>query len=150
MSMSSLRVCKISTMHILVKFILPEAPEEEKNSHGITLDHESYEDIGQCINSDDNQTCDCSPNRTEGFLSAVLRDIEDASQDDHDPGDGVKDALNPGWDEIITVTVQDDTCCPMEVLNRFKARYPLYRYDLWETARNVGYDLEDISPPDNP
>src|SRR3972149_8453005 len=31
MSMSSLRVCKISTMHILVKFILPEAPEDGKN-----------------------------------------------------------------------------------------------------------------------
>ncbi len=83
---------------------------------------------------------------TEGFLGALLRDIEDAGQDNHPSFPGVTDALALGSDEILTVIDLDHPTTPMEFLNAFKARYPGFKEQLWETAANCGYSIDNSAP----
>src|SRR3990172_430624 len=148
---------------------------EQMSRYGLALNFDSFEELCRCIDSEDYSACECNPRFTEGFLAAMLRDIEDANPDDHGicvggwadgwlpcstpglsvcgngicTGDGIKDALALGWDEIFTVTVQDDPHRPMEFLNRFMTRFPQHKENLWATAKNVGYELDE-APPNNP
>jgi alpha-tubulin suppressor-like RCC1 family protein len=76
---------------------------------------------------------------TEGFVGALLRDIEDASNDDHDGG-GVDcdiDALSLGDDEIFTVFRDDDPTTEAQFMTAFRGRYPQFDSAMWSTARNV-------------
>jgi hypothetical protein len=104
----------------------------------------SQENLQNCRDSE-SQDCPCDPWRTEGYLGALLRDIEDATQDDHD-GDGFTDALALGIDEIFFVTTAFATTTPEEFLDAFAAVYPQHREALWETAFNVGYQIDDAKP----
>lgn len=79
--------------------------------------------------------------RTEGYVAALLRDIQDGANDNHqsDPApDCYQDALSLGYDEILTVFRDDDPTSIGMFLSSFRARYPLYDMDLWSTAWNVG------------
>ncbi|HEU4334011.1 MAG TPA: FlgD immunoglobulin-like domain containing protein [Candidatus Eisenbacteria bacterium] len=79
--------------------------------------------------------------RTEGYVAALLRDMQDAANDDHD-GDAIPDcdtdAMSLGYDEILTVFRDDDPTDIGMFLNSFRARYPEHDQDLWSTTRNVG------------
>jgi hypothetical protein len=79
--------------------------------------------------------------RTEGYVMAFLRDIQDGVNDDHnaDPApDCYKDALSLGFSQILTVFRDDDPTDIGMFTNSFRARYPQYDMDLWSTAMNVG------------
>ncbi len=86
------------------------------------------------------------PLRTEGFLGAVLRDIEDNTQDDHPEFAQGIDALALGEGPILTVADLDAPTTPMGFLNSFKARYPWLNEPLWQTAKNCGYEIDTANP----
>jgi hypothetical protein len=86
------------------------------------------------------------PTRTEGFLGAVMRDIEDGTQDVHGVYPGGADELALGDAPILTTVTVDKTFTPMGFLNAFKARYPQYAEGLWATAKNCGYELDQFEP----
>jgi len=74
---------------------------------------------------------------TEGFVGALLRDIDDPNQDDHD-GDGVFDLMCIGGNEIFYVI---DVYQPITVsgfISGMLADHPEYTDRLWATAFNVG------------
>src|SRR6185503_15807404 len=77
---------------------------------------------------------------TEGYVGLLLRDIEDATNDDHDGGapDCSTDVMSLGADEIFKVIKDDDPEDVIEFVTKFRARYPQYDQDLWSTTLNVG------------
>jgi len=83
---------------------------------------------------------------TEGFLGALCRDIEDSGQDDHPENPGYTDALSLGTNEIFTVVNFDEPTTPMLFLEAFQNRYPAHTENLWETAMNVGYQIDTQTP----
>lgn len=79
--------------------------------------------------------------RTEGYVMALLRDMQDGTNDNHsnDPApDCSRDAMSIGYDEIFTVFKDDDPTDMGMFLNDFRARYPQYDMDLYSTTMNVG------------
>lgn len=102
------------------------------------------------------QNCQQAPNGffpdslTEGFTAALLQDLEDAANDDHDGGgpDCDMDVLTLGDEEIYSVLFQDDPFTIRGFLNAFRARYTERDQDLWSTARNVAVNFGfPITPP---
>lgn len=87
-----------------------------------------------------------NPNVTEGYFGALLRDIEDDSNDDHGIYPGGLDVMSLGTDEIFAVADLDQPTTPAQFLADFRNRYPALKEDLWATARNSGYDF-DVAPP---
>lgn len=77
------------------------------------------------------------PVMTEGFVAALLRDIEDETQDDQD-GDGIPDLLCLGAGPNLAVLVNDSPTTVTEFISAFINRYPDEIDGLWPTARNVG------------
>ncbi len=86
------------------------------------------------------------PLLTEGFLGALMRDIEDGTNDDHSQYPGFADVMSWGTNEIFDVVDFDHSTTPMGFLNDFKARYPSSREPLWETAKNCGYEIDVTAP----
>jgi hypothetical protein len=76
---------------------------------------------------------------TEGYIGAILRDIDDPENDDHDGGaaDCHMDALTLGADEIMTVFRDDDPTDIWQFLSAFRTRFPQHDQDLWSTLYNV-------------
>jgi hypothetical protein len=101
----------------------------------------SQESLGQCSTG----VYD-SPLTTEGFLGALCRDIEDAGQDSHGVYGAWTDRLALGTDEIFDVMDIDQPTTPMGFLNAFKARFPSTKENLWETAKNCGYEIDVANP----
>lgn len=93
----------------------------------------SQESLAQCGGMFDD------PFLTEGFVGALLRDIEDATQDDHDGGtpDCDTDAMALGPDEIFAVTILDKPTTVAQFMAMFRDRFPEHDQDLWSTVRNV-------------
>ncbi len=85
--------------------------------------------------------------RTEGFLGAVLQDIWDSSNEDDPLAPGTwRDRLSLGFDEIFTVTDLDGCTTPATFFTAFGARYPGYKENLWETAKNNAYEIDATAP----
>ena len=86
------------------------------------------------------------PIDTEGFISALLRDIDDDGQDDHDDDpdpdvydvDGIFDLLCLGPNEIFFVTDQYAPVTIIDFINGFLTEYPQHTDLFWPTAFNVG------------
>jgi hypothetical protein len=98
--------------------------------------------LAKCTDPDDLTFND--PYTTEGFFSALLRDIEDDTPNDDDPhypNDNYRDVLALGVDEILDVADFDGPLSPVAFLNAFIARYPHLACDLWDTARNNGFEV---------
>ncbi len=95
------------------------------------------------------------PFKTEGFIGALLRDIEDEMEDQDNNGvdDGqpvcAKDALDLGVDEIFEVVTHDQPITVLQFINAFRARFPEHENALWRTANNVRweYTWQDGTPP---
>lgn len=114
--------------------------------HGLpALNARPQEDPFDCTDTA-GDPCDCDVETTEGFVGRLLRDVEDADQDDHDPFDDVEDVMVEGIDEIFTVTLVDDATTVTQFLDGFRARWPERTRLLWETARNVGYEIDEQAP----
>jgi len=77
------------------------------------------------------------PLRTEGFVSALLRDIEDANFDDHNT-DGIRDMLCLGPNPIFDTLVNELPTTVTQFLTAFRTRYPQQTANLSATAFNVG------------
>jgi len=99
----------------------------------------SLENLGVCCQDGGSY----SPWITEGFVAALLRDIEDSAdiygnslQDDQD-GDGICDCLELGYREIFTIALIDDVTTPTQFITAFIARYPQHMPGLHSTAFNV-------------
>ncbi len=115
----------------------------------------SHESPRTCNNTFQN------PLTTEGFVAALLTDIEDETQDDHDDDpdvgtvsrDGVFDLMCLGIEEIFFVTYEREPTTVAAFIDAFRVEYPPHAADLWATAYNVGGDAyvssfpEDTEPP---
>ena len=83
---------------------------------------------------------------TEGYIGALLRDIDDETQDDHDDDpdpnvesyDSIFDMLCVGAVPIFRVVYLDQPNTVAEFISAFRTRYPEYTGDFWPTAYNVG------------
>ncbi|MBN2561627.1 MAG: hypothetical protein JXQ75_11925 [Phycisphaerae bacterium] len=94
------------------------------------------------------RTCDGAyddPILTEGFVGALLRDIEDQTQDDHDDDptsgtsfDGIFDLMCLGPNEIFRVTDVYQPITVTEFISAFLAENPDLTDLFWPTAYNVG------------
>lgn len=122
----------------------------------IPLDSRSYhENIAKCCQDD--QWHD--PWLTEGFVSALLRDIDDQPDLAHDDNDDdneewaqTTDCMSLGPEEILTVVTQDQPETLEQFFTKFMSRYPQHTPALWKTAQNVhpAYLSEfpaDTAPP---
>jgi hypothetical protein len=108
-------------------------------------DAESTEICGGSCTSADYVLND--PWTTEGFVAALLRDIEDDTNDtDPRSGNTWSDALSLGVDEIFDVADLDAPMSVSDFFNRFKARFPQFTRELWETGRNNRYQLDVAAP----
>ncbi len=97
---------------------------------------------------------------TEGFVAALLRDIDDQRDDAHDPDDDdnwawsdTTDCMALGSAEIFAVVTQDQPHNVAEFITMFLSRYPQHTAGLWQTAQNVDPDYivgnfpSDTAPP---
>ncbi len=95
-------------------------------------------------------TCDgfnwADPTMTEGFLGALVRDIGDATNDDHTAFPET-DELSTGYGPVIACVDQDHPTTATAFLSAFKARFPGYKEGLWATARNCNYETDVLAPP---
>jgi hypothetical protein len=92
-----------------------------------------------------------APLVTEGFVAALLRDIEDAEQDDHD-SDGIMDVLCLGPEEILFIADAYEPQTVLAFISAFRIQYPQHSARLWATAFNVGGEAysgpaTDTEPP---
>ncbi len=131
--------------------------------------------------------CDClqdqqfnDPFKTEGYVGALLRDIDDYTQDDHDneyygnafradydndgtnecgtdpppveppPCDCFLDTLGLGWDPIFQIVKLDKPTTIVEFINAFRNRYPRYEQDFYATVMNVSKQYMSVFPEPQP
>ena len=118
-------------------------PCDETEYTAICSGSEPYCD--RCPEGTDEQKND--PYVTEGFVAALLRDIEDDRYDE-DPlsGSGFADGLSLGTHEIFTVADQDAPTSVQSFFSAFKSRFPEYANALWRTGCNNSFQV-DVLPP---
>lgn len=94
---------------------------------------------------------------TEGYIAALLRDIEDSNLDDHSGGayaclgpaaalDCTRDSLAMGPRPILEIAMIDDPITPAQFIQRFRARYPQHDQDFWSTATNISNSYTFVPP----
>jgi len=88
-----------------------------------------------------------NPFLTEGFVGALLRDIEDDTQDDHD-NDEIIDTLCVGPGPIFDVVDTFEPVVVSDFINGFVALYPSYADELYPTAFNVSPQFVSGFPAD--
>lgn len=90
------------------------------------------------------------PWRNEGPFVALLWDFVDANNEDDTltpETSGWKDRLTLGTGPIWDVVWGDAPLTPRDFLDGFLARNLSLRRDVWETARNNGYEIDTQPPP---
>lgn len=87
------------------------------------------------------------PLQTEGFASAVLRDIGDANnEDDFNGGAAGQDELALGPVPILDILVGNKPALLMSFLDNFVLEHPEVRERLWATTLNNSIDLDSQAP----
>lgn len=106
-----------------------------------SLNTRNMETVSTCSGSLDDPTI------TEGFMGALLQDIWDATNEDdpNAPGTWV-DRFSWGYDEIFTVTDVDHPLNPLDFITKLRNRYPSYKEQIWETAKNNTYEVDAANP----
>lgn len=86
---------------------------------------------------------------TEGYVGLVLRDIEDADNEDADGGaaDCSMDVLALGAGPVFTVFREDDPRSIGQFVTQFRARYPQHDSNLWATLGNSLSAVQFTQPP---
>ena len=97
-------------------------------------------------------TCDIDnefgdPLITEGFTGALLADLQDDHQDDDPYSPGFADVAFLGHQALLDVLHSDHAQTTRGFLDDLMEHFPDQREDIWETAMNNGYDIDE-SPPD--
>jgi len=90
-----------------------------------------------------------APDSTEGFFIALVRDLDDTNQDDNNPTNPWMDRVDLDPVDILSIVDDDEPLTPLHFLARVKARFPAITEDLWETAKDIGYE-PDVTPPGAP
>lgn len=86
-------------------------------------------------------------NATEGFYAALLRDIYDGTQENHENMGSWVDRSHEDAQEIFGVVHNDNPTTPLGFLIAMMARYPdLVAEPLWETAMNCGFNIDTAAP----
>jgi hypothetical protein len=88
------------------------------------------------------------PLTTEGFLAALLRDIDDG-ENEHDtlaPNPNAGDELALGPTPVFQVTTLDLPSTPQEFITAFRNRFPTQDVPFWATAANSFFDLDTTGP----
>lgn len=88
-----------------------------------------------------------NPLLTEGSVAALLQDISDADFDEDPEYPGHRDALAVGDGPIFLCTDYDTPNGAMDFLLKFKYRYAGWAEQIWQTAKNNGYEI-DMAPPE--
>lgn len=111
------------------------------SDYGIaSLNTRNMESVATCTGLND-------PTITEGFMGALLQDIWDATNEDDPLAPGTwLDRLSWGYDEIFTVTDLDAPLNPLDFITKFRNRYPAYKEQIWETAKNNTYEVDAANP----
>ncbi len=116
-----------------------------EEDYGIApLNFRDMEQLKTCQESDNFH----DPYLTEGFFSALLRDIEDANtnNDNHPIYTEYSDLLSLGTSEIFDVIDFLEPVTPIEFLLDFRNSYPNIAEDLWETSMHCGLDFDFSGP----
>jgi hypothetical protein len=87
------------------------------------------------------------PTITEGFTGAVLVDIDDAHNEIEPHWAVFEDRMSLGGRAVLDVLRDYDPMSTMEFLAAVLAAYPDRNEDLWWTAKNNGFEI-DQEPPD--
>jgi hypothetical protein len=102
----------------------------------------NFETLARCTQDNIFHT----PGLTEGFLAAMLVDIDDSAQD-NDPWGGFGiDELSLGFDEIFGIADGRAPNNPQDLINWFRMDYPGEKEKFWATALNNGFQT-DFAPP---
>jgi len=104
----------------------------------------SFESLRPC---DDTGGTWGDPYLTEGIFAALLRDVEDSTQDDTNPGVPGQDALEFGFTQTLAFIDVFEPTTTHQYLDMFMSYYVGYHEPFWETAANVGYDVDELPPP---
>lgn len=87
------------------------------------------------------------PLTTEGLVGAVLQDISDGgTADEHGQFPGYPDALAVGNGPVFVCVDLDTPTSVMDFLNKFKNRYAGWAEQIWQTAKNSGYEIDVTAP----
>lgn len=108
----------------------------------------SFEYLALC--GDNSPATFDDPWRNEGPFVALLWDIVDASNEDDTltaETSGWKDRLTLDTDAIWDVVWGDAPLTPQDFLAGFLGNNLSLREDVWETARNNGYEIDAQAPP---
>ena len=84
---------------------------------------------------------------TEGFTAAVLVDIDDTHVDDDPHTAGFGDRMALGGQAVLDLLDDYGAMGTVEFLRDALAAYPEQKENLWWTAMNNGFDLDE-APPD--
>ncbi len=129
----------------------PERYTNEDGTPFLPLFTRDQESPGTCGGSYDDRLT------TEGFVGALLRDIEDETPDDHDDDpdpenvitDGVFDSMCVGAGKVAFITYAHDPMTVTEFLSGYLSSFPEETHLLWPTAFNVGAsDYVSMFPSD--
>jgi len=104
-----------------------------------------YEGIGYCTDGGVPGYLG-DPVLTEGFPAALLQDIQDSVTDEHSQFPGYPDALSVGDGPIFVCTDLDAPTNVIDFLFKFKARYAGWSEQIWQTAKNNGYEIDGVAP----
>ncbi|MHC5109405.1 MAG: hypothetical protein ACYTHJ_05960 [Planctomycetota bacterium] len=92
---------------------------------------------------------------TEGFVAALLRDIDDQLDTAHDNADNDDEGSPPstdcmalGAEEIFTVVTVDQPTTPSQFIAMIRSRYGQQIPGLWNTARNLHFEFLSAFPTD--
>lgn len=87
------------------------------------------------------------PEITEGFVAAVLVDIHDAETGESHPHyPGYFDQLNMDSEEILACADVHNPTTVMGFLHPFRDDNAWVKENLWETAANCGFDIDEAAP----
>jgi len=109
-------------------------------AHGV-MNFRSQENLRSCSEG----TGYGAPLITEGFVGALLRDLEDYSPEGPND-DGWTDAVGVGPNKIFECLVAHEREEFSDFIQDFYNDYPQYRESLWETATFNTFDLDHVSP----
>lgn len=120
--------------------------------YGVTLTNTNiynFENLRTCVDSNGNP-CTCTAASAEGFIAALLTDLEDSPADDNNSADSWQDELSLGADEIFEVAALDEPTTARGFVDAFHDRFPSHEQKLWKLATDIGFTNLDTVDPTNP